>query len=96
VALEELSNRFCRKREATRPIYAPSGLHQEQHFDNEHEKSLAVWSEATNFVEKRRPRGPWPPSGLHQEQHFDSEHEESVAVTKRPSGNRTAFSFKGE
>jgi hypothetical protein len=66
-----------------------------------------VWSEAQRsdkFAHHHPGReADHAPSGVHQEQIAFNIDKESVAVcreatimTKRPSGNRTAFSFKGE
>jgi hypothetical protein len=94
----EQSDKFCPYGDAARRLASGAGQEQEP---------VAVWSirsEATNFVEKRNAARPSRvPSGSHQEQLAFNVDKKSLAVcreatkrTKRPSGNRTAFSFKGE
>jgi len=46
-------------------------------------RQLSGRSEATNFVETKWPRGPWPPSGQHQEQKDFSTQQHSLAVLSR-------------
>jgi hypothetical protein len=85
---------------AARPACVPSGSQQEQ-MDNSNPEKLCSGVEQSNT--KKRREADHAPSGLHQEQIAFDVDKKSQAVcreatkrTKRPSGNRTAFSFKGE
>jgi hypothetical protein len=98
------SDQFCRKETAARPTCVPSGVHQAQIAFDIDKNSLAIVVRSDQFCRKETAARPTcVPSGVHQAQIAFDVDKNSLAVcreatirTKRPSGNWTAFSFKGE
>ena len=90
---------------AARPIARRAARIRSRKISQHEQNSVAVWSEATNFVENEcreaRVRAERLASGAEKflnaaKSHSGVERIATQKQMKRPSGNRTAFSFKGE
>jgi hypothetical protein len=100
----ERSDKFCCNPNVASRLARRAAPRQEHDYVSTEQKSLAVYRESDKFCRKEMAERPTcEPSGSHQEHDDVSTQQSSLAVCreatrkmKRPSGNRTAFSFKGE